>query len=340
MASFFVECEELLEALLDALQLMAEGESDVETINVAFRSVHSIKGGAGAFGLDDLVSFAHQFETVMDQCRDGTLDIDAKLNDLFFRCCDNLSDLVRCSRDDEANDAETTAKLIEELGTYADEDAEAKDAEPIEFQPMTLDLDDFGPSDGADLPDLDAPLALDDVSTPSESGLIITFKPEPELYESGNEPFFLLQSLSDLGPCSFKIDFTPPESLEDFSTLGNRLSWTIEVETNEGPSIAHEVFEFADGLCKLDVQKGQVEKKSNPKLDVVAVEEAPQESEPAPDSEPEPVSLQEQTAEKAERKQPCQMHQRRQAKQKLLERPQKLRPQSGSTLSGSNGLLT
>ena len=73
MASFFVECEELHETLLDALQTMADGEHESETINIAFRAVHSIKGGAGAFGLDDLVGFAHQLETVMDGCRSGDL---------------------------------------------------------------------------------------------------------------------------------------------------------------------------------------------------------------------------------------------------------------------------
>ena len=52
-----------------------DGAHDNETINVAFRAVHSIKGGAGAFGLDDLVDFSHQFETVMDACRSAELEI-------------------------------------------------------------------------------------------------------------------------------------------------------------------------------------------------------------------------------------------------------------------------
>ena len=60
LASFFIECEELLEALMDALETLSEGSQDRETINVAFRAVHSIKGGAGAFGLDALVAFSHQ----------------------------------------------------------------------------------------------------------------------------------------------------------------------------------------------------------------------------------------------------------------------------------------
>ena len=101
MASFFVECEELHEALIDALQSMADGAHDNETINVAFRAIHSIKGGAGAFGLDDLVSFSHQFETVMDACRSGDLAITGDLVQLFLRCGDMLSDLIRCSRDGE-----------------------------------------------------------------------------------------------------------------------------------------------------------------------------------------------------------------------------------------------
>jgi len=57
-ASFFIECEELLEALQDGLQTMADGAGDAETINIVFRAAHSIKGGAGAFGLEELVSFS------------------------------------------------------------------------------------------------------------------------------------------------------------------------------------------------------------------------------------------------------------------------------------------
>ena len=75
-ASFFVECEELLESLQDALNVMDEGAHDSETINVVFRAVHSVKGGAGAFGLEDLVRFAHVFETLMDELRSGRKECD------------------------------------------------------------------------------------------------------------------------------------------------------------------------------------------------------------------------------------------------------------------------
>ena len=53
-ALFFTECEELLSDLQEHLDLLHNGEGDKETLNAAFRAVHSVKGGAAAFGFDDL----------------------------------------------------------------------------------------------------------------------------------------------------------------------------------------------------------------------------------------------------------------------------------------------
>ena len=89
-ASFFIECEELLEAMQDGLQRLDEGDEDPETINVVFRAVHSIKGGAGAFGLEPMVRFAHRFETVLDGVRAGTQAVTPDLTKLFFRAGDHL----------------------------------------------------------------------------------------------------------------------------------------------------------------------------------------------------------------------------------------------------------
>jgi len=76
---FFQECEDLSDALTDGLNEMADGTGDDETVNAVFRAVHSIKGSGGAFGLEDLVGFAHKFETVLDCVRSHTLTADEKL---------------------------------------------------------------------------------------------------------------------------------------------------------------------------------------------------------------------------------------------------------------------
>lgn len=314
MASFFVECEELHEALLDALQSMADGDHDDEVINIAFRAVHSIKGGAGAFGLDDLVGFAHQFETVMDACRAHTLTLSDDLINLFLRCGDFLFDLIRCSRDGQDVDRATSDSLIAELSTWvaAEDD---KEEEAIDFQPMTLDLSlDLGaPSDlPADLPPLDPPPLEDlgsDVAEPAEttSGLNVTFRPEPELYESGNEPMFLVRAVEDLGPCEFKIDFAAPASIDALKTLGGRLTWNISVDTVSNTTAVHEIFEFAQGLCLLEVSDSaggrtsestavsepEPEPEPKPKADTAEQQAAPL---PPPASAPKQAEPQEETA--------------------------------------------
>jgi two-component system, chemotaxis family, sensor kinase CheA len=68
---FFLECEELLGAAEQSVESLRNEAAPEEAINALFRSVHSIKGGAGAFGMDKLAKFAHAFESFMDLLRKG-----------------------------------------------------------------------------------------------------------------------------------------------------------------------------------------------------------------------------------------------------------------------------
>ena len=103
--TFFLECEEQLAELETGLLAIDDGDRDPETVNAVFRAVHSIKGGAGAFALDDLVSFAHVFETALDHLRAGRLDATPDLLKTMLRAADALADLVRAARDETGVDA-------------------------------------------------------------------------------------------------------------------------------------------------------------------------------------------------------------------------------------------
>ena len=100
--TFFQECDEQLAALEAGLLTMEEGDTSSDTVNAVFRAVHSIKGGAGAFKLHELVSFAHVFETALDRVRSGTLNPDPDLLKLMLRAIDVLSDMVSASREGSA----------------------------------------------------------------------------------------------------------------------------------------------------------------------------------------------------------------------------------------------
>ncbi|MDV7145720.1 chemotaxis protein CheA [Tropicimonas sp. TH_r6] len=237
-ASFFIECEELLEALQDGLSMIDDGATDDETVNVCFRAVHSIKGGAGAFGLDELVRFAHRYETVLDEVRGGRLapDHDALL--LFMRAADVLSDIVRNCRDGIVTDPDAVEPTLRELEALTGGSEEEEEEEVCDFQPMTLSLD-LG---GCELPEADPAYEIE-------------FWPERELFQSGNEPLFLLGALKELGSTEPRCDTDKVPDLSELDPEGACIGWKIRLTTNQGQSEIEEVFEFVEGLCTLKVHK-------------------------------------------------------------------------------------
>ncbi|MFJ5370016.1 Hpt domain-containing protein, partial [Bosea sp. CER48] len=115
--TFFQECEELLGALEQKLQALDEGSSDPEDVNAAFRAIHSIKGGAGAFGCTELVGFAHVFEASLDHLRSGRVAIEDAPFTLFLRCSDAVADLVAAARNDEpATERPDLLAALEQVG--------------------------------------------------------------------------------------------------------------------------------------------------------------------------------------------------------------------------------
>lgn len=94
LQTFIIESRDLLQQMEDALLQIEQSPEDVDLINAIFRAAHTIKGSAGLFGLDHVVSFTHVAESVLDRVRDGELRIDASLAALFLESCDFIGLLV------------------------------------------------------------------------------------------------------------------------------------------------------------------------------------------------------------------------------------------------------
>ncbi len=268
-ASFFMECEELLEAMQDGLQQMDDGTDDSETIHVVFRAVHSIKGGAGAFGLEALVRFAHRYETTLDAVRNGTLETDPELIKLFFRAADQVSDLVRASRDDTDLPTKQGELLIADFDKYIGSDEEEEADEEIEFQPLGLSLDlDFGDADAAD-----------DTQTPQFQ---IFFAPEAEMFENGNDAYPILGALAGLGECDIKCDASKLPELDSLAPETPYLAWNILLNTQVDEAEIASMFEFVEGLCTYTITKSD-------RADVSSTDEALPEFEPPVEAAPAPL---------------------------------------------------
>lgn len=231
--TFFEECEELLEAMDEGLTAIEGGDHDPEVVNAVFRAVHSIKGGAGAFGLDELVAFAHKFETVFDEVRANRLELDTKLIQLLLRSSDHLSDLVAVARDGGSTDEAHHDVLISALEEYIEEEEEE-----LVFQPMGLG----GAFDAA-------PIEME-----KERVYKIRFHPLKDMYGTGNEPYFLFQTLADLGTLEVQLDDSELPVFDALDTDESYLTWKLTLTSTESKSAVESVFEFVEGLCELSIE--------------------------------------------------------------------------------------
>ncbi|MBB3353205.1 chemotaxis protein CheA [Rhizobium sp. L9] len=256
---FFQECEEQLAELESGLLKMNDGDRDPETVNAVFRAVHSIKGGAGAFGLDDLVAFAHVFETTLDCVRSNKLEPTQDVLKVMLKSADVLADLTNAARDGGSVDESRSRGLVKELEALANGELPSPSAEtpapkaaakaapapapkPTDdsgFQPIPFSFDDFVDEDGA------------------ETGLPayeITFKPRHELYSKGNDATLLLRDLSRLGEMTIYCNMDELPGLEELDPEAAYFFWNVTLKTDKGEDAIRAVFEFAEWDCELTVK--------------------------------------------------------------------------------------
>jgi two-component system chemotaxis sensor kinase CheA len=117
--TYILESRELLEDMEQALLAAGDSADPGEVVNAVFRAMHTIKGSAGLFGLDQVVDFTHVAESVLDEVRAGRCPLDPALVALLLACRDHTAALIDALRDDPRDGgaalAERGAPLLAQL---------------------------------------------------------------------------------------------------------------------------------------------------------------------------------------------------------------------------------
>ena len=299
-ATFFQECEELLADLEAGLIALEEGTGDAETVNAVFRAVHSVKGGAGAFGLESLVRFAHVFETTLDEMRSNRLPCSQVVLKVMLRAADALADQVSAAKSGYAPDNAKAAALAEELSALCNSGPAAapakaaadanvsllpaipEDDDPfadIGFTPVSVEVADEAPAFGLDL----------DLEGDAETVWTVSFRPKRELYAKANDALLLLRELRRLGDCEVVLDTSELPALEMLDPEDSYLGWTVTLRSAVSEEDIRDVFEFVEGDCDVSIERvgGEAEPSVADLIaSVIAPDSAPggtAESEPALD---------------------------------------------------------
>ncbi len=264
-AQFFQECVELLAELEAGLVALEQGDPDPEVINTVFRAAHSIKGGAGIFGIDALVRFAHDMETVLAALRSGQVAPEPGVLKPLLRAADVLSDLVDGARDGRAPDQQRVDACMAELSALIPTTA-------AELEHDGLDGFAFAP----------VAVAFEPVEAPLEDDRQwrIRFRPYADLYRKANDPLVLLGELERLGALSVDLDDAAVPHLDELNPEESYLNWTLGLTTAGDEQAIREVFEFVEGDCDLDMVVETAELVAASDLPVVAAHS--EEAGPAP----------------------------------------------------------
>jgi two-component system chemotaxis sensor kinase CheA len=214
---------------------------DVELLNGIFRSAHSIKGGAGSFGLKHLAHFTHSLENLLDRMRSLEVQATDEVIGTLLRSVDVLRNLL-------------------------DADPSVSEDEPMPADAVDLDarITALLPGESA-LTETTLELALlpqeprqSQAATVEEARQItlykVEFRPDREIFSSGTNPITLLRNLAALGTvscCHLHTDDLP--ALADLDTSQCYLGWTVELASHSSAEELREVFEFVEHLAEIRI---------------------------------------------------------------------------------------
>ena len=252
-AIFFEECAEGLAAAEQGLSAMQAGDVSAGTIAAVFRAVHSIKGGAGAFGHVALTAFAHKFENLLDEVRAGRIAPTPATVGVMLSALDILSDHVGASQGtvplpDDSNSLAAIQAILDadhsapapapEAPAAQPEAAVEAEPDPFGFEPVAVALDfDFdAPADGDEA---DTPAAA-----PAEAVWRVEFGPSRDAMAAGAEPILVIRELEDNGGRVVAVDADALPPLRDLDPEQAYLRWTIELPGWTEESRIRDAFDF------------------------------------------------------------------------------------------------
>jgi len=228
--TFFEESFEGLDVMEAGLLALQPGAAaDLEQINTIFRAAHSIKGGSGTFGFQDVTRFTHLMETLLDGMREGRMSVTSEAVNTLLESVDCLREMLVAARENAQIDDARVQELRERLTQLL----ERKD---------TASAGESEPAAAAAPPPVQA------------SGWRIAFRPHPQLMHSGNDPVRMFRELAELGELAVRLDASQLPRLAELKPEDCYLAWELELLGAAPREAVADVFAWVEGDCELSIE--------------------------------------------------------------------------------------
>lgn len=112
---FLIECNEHLDNLDNGFVLIEQDATDRKTLSAIFRSIHTIKGGAGMLAFNKLEQLTHAAESLLSLLRDGKLTLSTEMTTTLLQTVDAVRNMLLCIARNGQDGEEEYQTLIEFL---------------------------------------------------------------------------------------------------------------------------------------------------------------------------------------------------------------------------------
>ena len=238
-ALFQEEVSENLAELDGALLELEKNPGDKDLVNRVFRAVHTLKGACDMFGISQVVSLAHNLESLFDHVRGGWRRVSKELLDAAFAAKDRFAAMLAEGADPAALEDEQLLARLKELLRTPDTPEETAASGPA--APAAPDQGSASPADDRAAPQ---PAALPPASWD------ITFSPSDPGHLSRSDPLALLDELRCLGQATVACDLGAVPDLAELDPTDCRLRFQIRLtagaETVPDANALRDVFLFLE----------------------------------------------------------------------------------------------
>ncbi|MEJ1228108.1 chemotaxis protein CheA [Pseudomonas sp. CCNWLW56] len=229
--TFIVEAREQLQAMEESLLQLENDPGDDDAIGAIFRAAHTIKGSAGLFGLEPIVSFTHIVEDVLDRLRNGSVEVDTGLIAVLLKSSDHMLELINV--------------VANQGGTLAPQ-ALKREMELCQV------LQEYQAPAPADTSRPEARTATDE---PSETRLWhISLRFGQDVFRNGMDPLSFLRYLQTLGEIVHIDTLTDTlPAADSWDAESCYLGFDIEFRSAASHGAINEVFDFVREDCLIEI---------------------------------------------------------------------------------------
>ena len=223
-AGFLDEAQEMLRQFEQGLLVLESDPADAESLNSAFRAAHTIKGTAGMFGCDAVVSFTHEAETLLEALRANQRQLDDAVMSALLESRDQIEALLGEVRSGDSDPAvaASSAALAARLRALLGHPQEAATAPA---------------------PSVAAPTVAEAVAEPIWHLSLRFF---PDALRNGLDPLSFIRYLGTLGKVrAIRTQTQAIPALEALDAESCYLGFELRFDSEATHAAIEQVFEFA-----------------------------------------------------------------------------------------------